>query len=213
MLKTEDSITIPITFLNAELRLIAEPRLIAEKKSLIVETNAGAARESSSGPNCFNKVLNYSQNECSIEKKVKYYSRMKLKEASKKSFQTFKTSMPILVGILLLINLVNPLLKDKYAQLFSGNIIIDPLVGAVAGSISFGIPITSYIAGGELLSEGVSLLAVTAFIIAWTTVGVAMLPFEAAMLGKKFAIFRNGINFLFSIIIAILVVNLLNIFQ
>jgi len=138
---------------------------------------------------------------------------MKIQQAAKKSLQTFKTSIPILVGILLLINLINPLLKDKYSQLFSGNILIDPLVGALAGSISFGIPITSYIAGGELLSEGVSLLAVTAFIIAWTTVGVAMLPFEAAMLGKRFAIIRNGINFMFSIIIAILVVNLLNLFQ
>jgi hypothetical protein len=131
---------------------------------------------------------------------------MKLKIAANKSLQTFKTSIPILLGVLLLINLLGSLLQDQYSKFFTGNVLVDPLIGAIAGSISFGIPITSYIAGGELLSQGVSLIAVTAFIIAWTTVGVVMLPLEAAMLGKKFAIWRNLINFIFSIVIAILTV-------
>ena len=81
----------------------------------------------------------------------------------------------------------------------------------MAGSISFGIPITSYIVGGELLKEGVSLLAITAFILAWSTVGVAMLPLEISYLGKRFAIYRNIINFFFSIILAILTITILNI--
>jgi len=81
----------------------------------------------------------------------------------------------------------------------------------LAGSISFGIPVTSYIIGGELLKEGVSLLAVTAFILAWSTVGIAMLPLEISFLGKKFAIIRNVINFIFAIVIAVLVVWILKI--
>lgn len=51
-----------------------------------------------------------------------------------------------------------------------------------------------------------SLLAVTAFIMAWTTVGVAMLPLEATFLGKRFAVLRNVINFVFAILIAVLTV-------
>ncbi|MBT3312741.1 MAG: hypothetical protein HN379_12190, partial [Desulfobacteraceae bacterium] len=54
--------------------------------------------------------------------------------------------------------------------------------------------------------DGVSLLAVTAFIMAWTTVGLAMLPLEATFFGKRFAIIRNTINFFFAIIIAILTI-------
>jgi len=40
----------------------------------------------------------------------------------------------------------------------------------------------------------------------WTTVGSAMLPLEASFLGKKFAFIRNGINFVFAIIVSILTV-------
>ncbi len=137
---------------------------------------------------------------------------MSLKESIKKTLQIFETILPMMVGILLLINLLNIFLRDYYTTVFTGNVMIDPLIGAIAGSLSFGIPITSYIVGGELLLAGVSLLAVTAFIMAWTTVGVAMLPLEASFLGKRFALVRNSVNFIFSIIIGILVSYTLRIF-
>ena len=116
----------------------------------------------------------------------------------------------MIIGVLLLINLLNPLLQRFYGNIFTGNYFFDPLLGALAGSISFGIPITSYIAGGELLDAGVSLLAVTAFIMAWTTVGFAMLPLEIMYLGKKFSLTRNSLNFIFAIIIAIMTIFILS---
>jgi len=133
------------------------------------------------------------------------------KQAAVKSYRTLKMAMPIMAGILMLVSLLSLYLKDYYSKIFTGNIFIDPIIGALSGSISFGMPITSYIAGGELLKQGVSLLAVTAFIMAWTTVGITMIPLEASFLGKRFAITRNIVNFLFSLIIAILVVYTLKI--
>ena len=117
----------------------------------------------------------------------------------------------MIVGILLLVNLLNPLMQDFYSKIFTGNYLLDPFLGAIGGSISFGIPLTSYIAGGELLDGGVSLLAVTAFLLAWTTVGLVMIPLEILYLGKRFAIWRNTLNFFFSIIIAVLTIITLNI--
>ncbi len=111
-----------------------------------------------------------------------------------------------------MVNLITVNFGDFYLKLFTGNYIKDSFIGAVAGSISFGIPVTSYIVGGELLKEGVSLLAVTAFILTWSTVGIAMLPLEISYLGKRFAIVRNVINFVFAIIIAILTVLILKLF-
>ena len=64
----------------------------------------------------------------------------------------------------------------------------------------------SYILGGELLAEGVSLLAVTALIVSWVTVGIVQLPAEALMLGKRFAIYRNLMCFLFAIMIPFMTV-------
>ena len=114
--------------------------------------------------------------------------------------------------ILLLISLVRLYIQDYYTEIFSGNPLTDPLIGALAGSIYFGSPITSYIVGGELLADGVSLMAITAFIMAWTTVGIAMLPLEAKFLGKKFSIIRNITNFFSSVIVAVLTVYTLNLF-
>jgi hypothetical protein len=137
---------------------------------------------------------------------------MRNKEALKKSLINLKSSFPIMVGVLLLVGLANQLFSSRYAEIFNGNLFFDPLKGALTGSISFGIPVTSFVVGGELLSEGVSLIAVTAFILAWSTVGVAMLPLEISTLGKKFSIIRNSICFVFSILIAILTVWTLNLF-
>ncbi len=137
---------------------------------------------------------------------------MQIKPSIKKTIQVFKTALPIMIGMLLLINLLNVFLKDYYSKVFTGNVLLDPFIGALSGSVSFGVPVTSYIVGGELLLEGVSLLAVTAFIMAWTTVGLAMLPLEASFLGKRFALTRNILNFIFSLIIAVLVIYTLKVF-
>ena len=136
---------------------------------------------------------------------------MTIKESANNILRTLKMAVPMIVGILLLISMLTPIFQEYYPKVFSGNFLLDPLLGALAGSIAFGIPITSYVAAGELLEEGVSLLAVTAFILAWTTVGVAMLPFEIKFMGKKFALLRNGLNFFNSILIAIILVTILEI--
>jgi len=135
---------------------------------------------------------------------------MNFKKSFQKTLATFYYSLPILVGVLLLVSILNNLLKNSYSNFFTRHYIKDSLVGSILGSVSFGIPLTSYVIGGELLNQGVSLLAVTAFMLAWATVGIAMLPLEAAYLGKKFAVLRNAINFIFSIIIAVLVVVILD---
>ena len=126
-----------------------------------------------------------------------------MKDAFLKTVNMFKTVLPMLCGILLLISLLQQFLQHHYQDWFTGNYFLDPIIGAAAGAISFGIPITAYIAGGELLHGGVSLIAVTAFIMTWTTVGLIMIPLEASFLGKRFAVARNLLNFIFAILVAI----------
>jgi len=126
-----------------------------------------------------------------------------MKEAFLKTLNLFKTVIPMVTGILLLVSLLQQVFQHHYKEWFTGNYFLDPLIGALAGSISFGIPITSYVAGGELLRGGVSLLAVTAFVMSWTTVGVVMVPLEASFLGRRFAVVRNLLNFVFSLLVAI----------
>lgn len=128
-----------------------------------------------------------------------------VKEATQKTWNAIKRSTPILLGILLFIALtIEAIPKSFYEKVFTGHNIIDPLLGAIFGSIAAGNPLNSYIIGGELMDQGVSLVAVIAFILSWVTVGVIQLPAEALMLGRKFAILRNIFAFLTAIVIAIL---------
>jgi len=129
------------------------------------------------------------------------------KQAFLKTVQSLKRSLPILLGVLMLLSLATSLIpKSLYGKIFTGNHLIDPLIGAVVGSIAGGNPVTSYLIGGELRLQGISMLAITAFLVAWVTVGLIQLPAEALMLGRGFALIRNGISFVMAIIIAILTV-------
>ncbi|MFH1412944.1 MAG: hypothetical protein ABIG10_02860 [bacterium] len=130
-----------------------------------------------------------------------------MKNALIKTLNSFKETFPIILGMLFLISFVLVAIpKTFYTTIFTGNKFIDPFVGALFGSISGGNPITSFIIGGELLKQGISLLAITAFILAWVTVGVIQFPAESLMLGKRFAITRNIVSFLMAIVIAVLTV-------
>ncbi|HHE54334.1 MAG TPA: hypothetical protein ENL21_01030 [Caldithrix abyssi] len=54
-----------------------------------------------------------------------------------------------------------------------------------------------------MLKDGVSLYAVTAFLVTWVTIGVVQFPAEVAFLGKSFAVKRNFLSFVLSFLVAI----------
>jgi uncharacterized membrane protein YraQ (UPF0718 family) len=121
-----------------------------------------------------------------------------------KALKSFATMLPVLFGVILLIGLFKIYVPSSIVStVFTSELFRDTIFGSMIGSISAGNPITSYIIGGELLKEGVSLFAVTAFITAWVTVGVIQLPAEASTLGKRFALLRNALSFLFSLLVAV----------
>ena len=131
----------------------------------------------------------------------------RLIDSVKKAFKSLLNSVPVLVGVILLVSLVSSIIpKSLYTSLFTGNIILDPFIGAIIGSILAGNPITSYILGGEFLLQGISMLAITSFLVSWVTVGLVQLPAESMLLGKKFAVTRNITAFFFAIIVAVLTV-------
>jgi hypothetical protein len=107
----------------------------------------------------------------------------RLKRAVIKSAQSMARSLPILLGVILLLSLAEAVIpKAVYSSFFRGNIVLDSLIGTTMGSILAGNPVTSYIIGGELLSQGIDLLPVTSFLVAWVTVGIVQFPAEAALI-------------------------------
>ena len=121
----------------------------------------------------------------------------------KSSARQFGRVIPVMINIIMMIGLFQTFMKKEViTSLFSNHGLLDTFFGALAGSLFAGNPINSYILGGELLEQGASLLAVTAFMVTWVSVGVLQLPAEIAALGKRFALIRNGLSFLFSMCIA-----------
>jgi predicted Fe-Mo cluster-binding NifX family protein len=135
------------------------------------------------------------------------FSGAALLPALKKSGMQLINLLPIFVGVVLLIGLFNAFIsKDLLSSIFSENALLDTLFGTGPGGILAGNFLNSYVIGGELLEQGVSLYAVTAFIAAWVTIGLVQLPAEMAALGKKFALIRNALSMVLCMAISILTV-------
>lgn len=131
--------------------------------------------------------------------------RHRFRNSLKKTTWAFVNLLPIVVGILLLNSLAITLFSEELSTaLFSDHIALDALVGASIGSIAAGHPLANYLLGGELLTSGVSLVAVTALMVSWVTVGIVKVPAEALMLGTRFAVYRNIICFFNAVAIAVL---------
>ncbi len=113
---------------------------------------------------------------------------------------------PLLLGVIGLVGLFQVIVTPKMlASLFRGNsLFVDTLLGTLTGSIAAGNPIVSYLLGGELLDNGISLYAVTAFILSWVTLGFVQLPAELEVFGGKFTLYRNILSFISTMFIAVL---------
>jgi len=130
-----------------------------------------------------------------------------------KALKSFSTSLPMLFGVLLLVGLFQTFISSEMlAAVFNGEPFRDTLIGTLIGSISAGNPLTSYIIGGGLLEKGVSFFAVTAFLVAWVTVGLIQYPAEVEAFGKRFATLRNLLSFMLAVVVSLLTVATLGIF-
>jgi len=132
-------------------------------------------------------------------------SRPPFLKVLKKSALSFLSMTPMLLGVIGLVGLFQTLISPQMlATLFKGNPFLDTLIGTLTGGISAGHPMISYVLGGELLKQGISLYAVSAFILSWVTLGLIQIPAEIEAFGKQFTLYRNILAFVFTLIIAIL---------
>ncbi len=122
----------------------------------------------------------------------------------RKALSVFISMAPLLLGVIGLVGIMQTYITaDMMASIFGWGVIGDTFIGAFVGAISSGNPTVSYLVGGELLEEGVSLYAVTAFILSWVTLGIIQLPAESEVFGFRFTLYRNLLALISTIVIAI----------
>ena len=127
-------------------------------------------------------------------------------DSLKKTGRMLLRMLPNILAVILLSGLLMEFVPlESVSRLLGGGLLVDALLGAGFGSVLIGNPLVSYVLGGELLEQGISLMAVTSMLVSWVTVGSVQLPAEIQSFGARFALVRNGLAFIFSLVIAGLV--------
>lgn len=134
------------------------------------------------------------------------FNKKKTIRALKSSWKMFVKLLPALIMIILLISLVSGLIpRDTIAGLIGEEAgWIGFLSMAVIGAIAHIPSLVAFPLAGSLLSEGAGVATIAVFITTLTMIGIVTLPFEIETMGKKFTILRNGLSFVFAIIIALI---------
>ncbi len=126
-----------------------------------------------------------------------------LKKAFQKALISFVSITPMLIAVVGLVGLMQVYVTaDILATFFGHGAIIDTLAGTFTGAVSMGQGMVSYVIAEGLLEQGVSYYALSAFILAWVTLGIVQLPAEASIFGIRFTFYRNILTLISTIIIA-----------
>lgn len=133
-------------------------------------------------------------------------SRQKARNAAETGIKSFLGIAPTFLAVFALIGLMEVYIPPSLVQQYLGaeGSIGSLVAGGAAGSIAAGPPAAAFPIAASLFESGAWAPAVAAFIVAWTLVGVVSLPFEARTFGWRFALARNGISFVFALVIGVL---------
>ncbi len=131
--------------------------------------------------------------------------RKKTKMALKKAWKSFESILPQFLGILLLIGMVLTVLNAETISKLIGNEsgFIGILTLGIIGSVTLIPGFIAFPLAASLLESGAGYTQMAVFISTLMMVGVVTLPIEIKYFGKKATFIRNGLAFLFSFVIAV----------
>lgn len=125
-------------------------------------------------------------------------------KALKMAFGMGKGMLGSILSIIFLIGLILTILPPENIAKFVGSqsLFIATVGSAVFGTVTLIPAFIAFPLVGTLVDAGVSIVPSVAFLTTLTMVGVVTFPLEKREFGLKFTATRNGLSFLFAIIIA-----------
>lgn len=133
--------------------------------------------------------------------------RRKTKKALLTGVKAIENILPQFLGIILIVGLTLSILNPEIISkiIGSNSNILGVLLSAILGSIAMMPTFVAFSTGDMLLKNGAGIAQVAALISTLTLIGIVTIPLEVKYIGKKAAIYRNVVAFIFSIIVAFFV--------
>lgn len=134
-----------------------------------------------------------------------FKSKEKTKMALKKAWKSFENILPQLLSVLLLIGFVLSILTPAQISSLIGKESgwWGVMAASILGSITLIPGFIAFPLATALLKSGAGYMQIAAFVSTLMMVGIVTLPMEIKFFGKKAAYLRNGLAFVFSLIVAL----------
>lgn len=132
--------------------------------------------------------------------------KTKTKNSLKMALGMGKSMILSILSIVFLIGLVLTFIPPNQIASYVGkqNIILATIASAALGTITLIPAFIAFPLVGTMVNAGVSIIPSVAFLTTLTMVGIVTLPLERREFGIKFALTRNGLSFIFAILIALI---------
>lgn len=111
-----------------------------------------------------------------------------------------------ILGVLLMIGLLLTLIPPASLEAFlvKNDTFMATVFFALLGSVTLIPAFVAFPLAGSLAQAGAGIMPVVAFITTLTMVGIVTFPLEKKEFGTKFVLVRNGMGFIFAILIAVI---------
>lgn len=125
----------------------------------------------------------------------------------KRAWKMFIGVLPQFVAILLLVGLLLAVLRPETIQSIIGveSGFMGMLITSLLGAVTLVPVLIAFPVAAELLKNGAGITQIAVFISTLTMVGFVTLPMETKYLGKKAALLRNVLAYLFAFITAYII--------
>jgi len=125
----------------------------------------------------------------------------------KKSLKMFITVLPQFIAILLLVGLLLVVITPETIQRIIGTEsgFLGMVITSLLGAVTLVPVIIAFPIAAELLSNGAGITQIAVFISTLTMVGFVTLPIEIKYLGRKVALSRNILAYLFAFVTAFII--------
>lgn len=136
-----------------------------------------------------------------------FKDREKTKKSLKKALKSFENILPQFLGVIVLVGVLLSVFNPETISKVIGNQSgwLGVVVSGMIGSVTLIPGFVAFPTAAILLENGAGYMQVAAFISTLMMVGLVTLPVEMEYFGRRMAIFRNSIAFVFSFIVAYII--------